>query len=311
MPEKNLITLCILTYNRNESVSLLVTDLVEKEVNKIANILIIDDGSEDETFIKLKEFRTQKNISLLRNEENQGFANTFIRCLREAPTEYLAICTDDEIITHEGLLELHDLIRSSAPDFISTKFKSRYAGRGHSKTALLNFPDIWNAARHIPGLIFKKSSSLSLVEMVQDKLDSKNAIAFFFPQIYLLLLMQASEMKLFKSTIVISAKNTKGSQPSQLINSSGQSYAGLSTVIERFTAFTEIYLSLIEDPNYHKAHPEIRLLLKKHERSFFKIVESAIYFENPDLLRVFRKSLFLRIFNFKLTYRTLKEKLKF
>jgi len=311
MSDKNLITLCIPTFNREETVSLLIQDLIKKEVNDSVNILIIDDGSDDDTFNKLSEYKNKSNLKIIQNPKNRGFAQTFIRCLEECETEYLVLCTDDEIIVSESLPELDKTIKLSKADFISTKFISEYGGREHKKRSKLKLKDIWKAGKHIPGLVFKRSSALSACGKLIDQLDRENAIAFFFPQIYLLLIMQVSGMLLIKAPIIISAKNPGGSKASQILSPSGETYASLSTVIDRFTAFNELYLSLLEDQDFYEFHNEIKLLKIKHERSFLKMIESAIYFEDPNLLMVFRKSIMHRFFSLKLIFKAIKKRINF
>ena len=49
-PNSKLVTICIATFNRSSRVSQLIQELLEYDLNDKIEILVIDDGSSNDTF---------------------------------------------------------------------------------------------------------------------------------------------------------------------------------------------------------------------------------------------------------------------
>ena len=62
---KNIITLCIPTFNRQDTVCSLLNNLIQNQLNDFADILVIDDGSSDESFSNMQQFVSEKNIRIM------------------------------------------------------------------------------------------------------------------------------------------------------------------------------------------------------------------------------------------------------
>jgi len=300
MAKKNLITLCIPTFNRSDSVSELLINITKQRINDIANILVIDDGSHDGTFKNLESFDSHQNIKVLANESNLGYARTFLRCFDECESEYLIMCTDDDAYSKEGVMEILDEIYSKKPDFISTSFISDDSARIHKKIKEIDFLDIWDSAKHSPGLVYKTSSILFAKESMIGLLRQNNLAAFFFPQIILLVLMKSNNLRLLTSSVEIASKHPNGSYKTQLTDQSGNVYLSLANVIERHKSFSAFYKLLIEDPLYKSHHSSLKQLLKSHENSLFSNIEAGIALEDSRLIKDFRRGGMLKLINLRL-----------
>jgi glycosyltransferase involved in cell wall biosynthesis len=305
MFNKNLLTLCIPTYNRKQIVSELIDGLLRSGVNNIADILIIDDGSKDRTYQALMQFCSYKNIQVLANESNIGYARTFMRCFDECKTEYLIMCTDDDAFSKDGVLQILEEINSHKPDFISTTFNTSESTRKFNRISEISFLDIWDAAKHAPGLVYKTSALSSSKEAMNELLSKNSIAAFFFPQVILLTLMKCMNLKLITSPTVIARKHPNGSQETQLVDQSGNVYLSLSNVVDRHKSFSRFYQSLIEDSSFKEHLPALKRLLALHKSSLFSNIEAGIALEDPILIKEFRRGGIKKLLNIKSMLRKL------
>tara|TARA_B100000035_G_C20973150_1_gene541973 strand:- start:248 stop:1183 length:936 start_codon:yes stop_codon:yes gene_type:complete len=301
MKTNHLITLCIPTFNRASLVTDLIKSLIDSKVNDIANILILDDGSTDNTLEKIQGFESHNNIQVIANPTNLGVAKTFIRCFDECNTEYLIMMTDDDLFLKDGLIQTLEDIKLHNPDFIATTFKTtqNYKSRNYKKISLLGFLDIWVAAKHSPGLVYKTSAMNCAKDILLDNLNRKNLAAYFFPQIILLTLMKANNLKLICSPSIIAVKDYTKSQSSQLVDELGASYLSLSNVIKRHLSFTEFYKSLIDNQLFKRHQQDLKKLLRVHKRSLYQNIEAGISLEDPSLISEFRRGSLIRFFRIR------------
>ena len=299
MPNKNLLTLCFPTFNRKQIISELIHSLVEAGVHNIADILIIDDGSKDGTYQALMQFSSYKNIQVLSNESNLGYARTFMKCFDESKTEYLIMCTDDDTFSKDGVLQILEEIHSQKPDFISTTFNTSESSRKFNRISEISFLDIWDAAKHAPGLVYRTSALSSSKEIMNELLIKNSIAAFFFPQIILLTLMKCMNLKLITSPTVIARKHPNGSQETQLVDQSGNVYLSLSNVLDRHKSFSQFYESLIEDSSFKEHNPALKRLLALHKNSLFSNIEAGIALEDPILIKEFRRGGIKKLLNIK------------
>jgi glycosyltransferase involved in cell wall biosynthesis len=300
----NVVTLCIPTYNRKDIVCSLINDLIENQLNNFADILIIDDGSSDGSASKMQQFASKTNIRILQNQTNLGFARNILRLSAECQTEYIVFCTDDEIVVNSGFQDLLRILKEYSPDFLSTRFISPTNNREHCKLAEIELIDAWKCSKHFPGLVFKKTAIDRVQEDLCFYLNSENLSAIFFPQVFLVIMMKLSGMKLMAAPVEIS-KYSKYRPASGQIDRHNRHYAGLSTVIERHNGFSTFYNHSLLDPRYSSSHAALQSLIKKHNNAFFKMIESSIGFDDPKLLPVFRWSLLSRVLSFRIAYRVI------
>jgi glycosyltransferase involved in cell wall biosynthesis len=301
---KNLITLCIPTFNRQDTVCSLLNNLIQNQLNDFADILVIDDGSSDESFSKMQQFVSEKNIRILKNDTNLGFAGNILRLSVECQTEYIAFCTDDEVVLGSGFKDLFKILEEYSPDFLSTHFISHINTREHRRISEIELVDVWKSSKHFPGLVFKKTAIDKAQEDLHFYLNSKNLSAKFFPQVFLATIIKLSGMKLMRAPVEIS-QYSKYRPDSGQIDDQNRHYASLSTVIERHNGFSALYNSYLSDPSYSSFHADLKRLIKNHNNAFYKMVESGIGFDDPKLLAIFRWGLLSRILSFRIARRVI------
>ena len=81
-----LVTICIATFNRSSRVAQLIQEILDFNLNDKIEILVIDDGSSDDTFEVISEFSKFKNsldFEILELKPHEQFE---FKYSKEAPT---------------------------------------------------------------------------------------------------------------------------------------------------------------------------------------------------------------------------------
>lgn len=120
---KPLVSVIIGAYNI-EKVSTYI-DSINSIINqslKNIEIIICDDGSEDNTYQILKKFQTNdRRIILLRNEVNKGLSYTLNKCLKKAEADFIARHDLDDISVQYRLNREHLFLKQNKQyDFVGS-----------------------------------------------------------------------------------------------------------------------------------------------------------------------------------------------
>src|SRR4051794_19174370 len=89
------LTIAIPTYERAASVEAAIQDALGGVDDGQVEVLVIDDGSRDATFETIRPY-ARAGVRVLRNEQNQGYAATLCRLVRETETEWVLVSADDD-----------------------------------------------------------------------------------------------------------------------------------------------------------------------------------------------------------------------
>lgn len=110
------ISMLILTYNR--------AHLVERSIKSVLNqtyknyeLILVDNGSTDDTPKVFKKYQDQENIRIFRLEKNKGFAGGFNFCLDQIQCEWFATVGDDDEIMPDALEKLFKVLDTVDPSF--------------------------------------------------------------------------------------------------------------------------------------------------------------------------------------------------
>ena len=81
------LSIVIPCYNESDSISLLIEKL-EPILKKDIEVVLVDNGSNDDTSITLEKLQLSENIKVLKLQENLGYGNGIIQGLKK-PLEKL------------------------------------------------------------------------------------------------------------------------------------------------------------------------------------------------------------------------------
>lgn len=97
-----LISVLMANYNNADYIEEAISS-VQKQSYKDWEIILIDDGSTDNSVQIIEEFNEIPNIRIFYNEENKGCGYTKKRCVEEASGVICGFLDTDDILTPEAL----------------------------------------------------------------------------------------------------------------------------------------------------------------------------------------------------------------
>lgn len=101
MKEHPLVSVCITAYNREEFIQVAINSVLRQTYQNF-EIIVIDDGSTDNTVLKIEKFKDSR-IKLFRNDKNRGVVYSRNHYLEKATGEYIAVLDSDDIWHPEKL----------------------------------------------------------------------------------------------------------------------------------------------------------------------------------------------------------------
>jgi glycosyltransferase involved in cell wall biosynthesis len=295
MPNKSdqkLITLCIATYNRSARVCELVQILLDFDLNESLEILIVDDGSSDDTFNQISKFLKYDNVQVYRNESNLGWAKTFIKYFNLCKTEYLVEVPDDDIIYKQGILDIFPILENLKPDFICTRWidvnRADYPGRGSDSLQEISLLNIRSKSDHSPGCVYRTSLIESAEPIILQRLAKECMATFFYPQVILLYVAKLNNAKLYNSPVLMGGYKEEGPLESNLTDLKGNHYTSLGTIFMQYLGFQGFYKEMIIKFDHSKHIKELQLTLESHELSLYGLIDDAISIQSKISAHHFR-----------------------
>jgi glycosyltransferase involved in cell wall biosynthesis len=104
--ERPHLSIAIPTYKRCDSVVSLVNSLIPQLIDG-DELLVIDDGSQDDTFDRLSKI---ERIKLISNLSNEGMLKTWNKCLTATTHDWVCIIHDDDTATPNALKTIRKTI---------------------------------------------------------------------------------------------------------------------------------------------------------------------------------------------------------
>ena len=290
MTSNKIISICIPTYNRSETVYRLLTQIISFDLKDILDVIVIDDASTDDTYQHLIGLADGGDIRISRNEKNAGLTGNILNCFNECNTEYLIYMADDEILYKDGIEELIILLEDFKPDFLTTQWdRLDHMARESKKLKEISLLDIEAFAYHGPGLVFKKSYIDFTKPYLLSRLDKGCTAAFFLPLIILLIVGKLNDSKFFSSPILLGGFPKEGVLTSNVLDSKGEHYHSLTNLLNRYVDLEQFYKEMLVEFASSKYLTDLKLLLDSHKLSLYFLLEMGIGVKSPKLISDFRR----------------------
>lgn len=104
------LSICIPTYNRRHELIRLFSTI--PQLDQI-QIVVSDDGSDDDTFDFVESIRQLYKVKYLRHKQNMGRAHALHRAIKAADGEFVMIMDSDDYFTKDGVTSVLDAIHSN------------------------------------------------------------------------------------------------------------------------------------------------------------------------------------------------------
>ncbi|TKB97623.1 glycosyltransferase family 2 protein [Pedobacter cryophilus] len=106
-----LFSFVIPTYNRSHKVSRAIDSIISQpQWDLYAEIIVIDDGSTDDTELMLQKYLSKHQIKLVKHLKNKGVASAKNTGIIHAKNEYVVLLDSDDLLDKNGLIHLKNLV---------------------------------------------------------------------------------------------------------------------------------------------------------------------------------------------------------
>ena len=138
MPKK-LLTISIAAYNVEKYIANTLDSLIKSRYIDELEVLVIDDGSTDNTFKIANEYEKKfPNTIKVVHKKNGGYGSTVNYSLSVATGKYFKLLDGDDYFDYEGLDKLVDEIRKSDVDIIFNTYNKVYSDKSIKKIDFKN-----------------------------------------------------------------------------------------------------------------------------------------------------------------------------
>ncbi|MDB4112442.1 glycosyltransferase [bacterium] len=282
-----LVTICIATFNRSATVAQLIQEILDFNLNDKLEILVIDDGSSDDTFEIISEFSKFENVSIYRNEKNLGWARTMMKYFNLCNTEFLIELPDDDILYKDGIEDLLPILLEVNPDFLCTRWidikRSLYPRRGSDNLKEISLKKVRVKTGHSPGCVYRTSLIKNAEAIIMNRIAKGCIAADFYPQVMLMLVAKLNGAKLYDCPVLIGGYRADGPMESNLKDSQGHGYLSFQSLFAQHLGFQEFYEEMLLMHKDSRYSGELKFMIEHHDMSFYNMVDDAISLHSPAL----------------------------
>ncbi len=105
------VSVLIASYNHGAFLSYQLESLLAQTMPP-KRIIVLDDGSTDDTQVILEHYKHKNSIQVIRHEENLGVHAAYCRLLKEVDTEFFAFASADDLLTRQWCETMASLLET-------------------------------------------------------------------------------------------------------------------------------------------------------------------------------------------------------
>lgn len=136
--EKTL-TIVVPSYNTEKYVEDCLPNMLDERFLHEIEILLIDDGSTDQTNVKLNEYEKKfPNSIRVISKENGGHGSVINRGIIEAKGKYFRVIDGDDTVIPDNMVKLIDVLKKNDVDLVFQPFVENYIKRGEQRISCLS-----------------------------------------------------------------------------------------------------------------------------------------------------------------------------
>ena len=179
------LSICILTYNRAAYLSELLRSIfnLEDKYLKQLEVIIIDNGSTDETNKTISLFSDSKNVSVSKFAENKRGSSIYLQSVHKAKGEFLIFPGDDDVFISKSIIDLIESCNTAKPNISLIAFGAKTINsEGKSNLYSYSPPINQNKSQLIANLLFDSvfwmPATAVRKSVISDKYDPLTITAF-------------------------------------------------------------------------------------------------------------------------------------
>lgn len=275
------LTIAIPTYNRSTEVVSLLRSLQISSERSLFDIVILDDGSKDDTLERL-HLVADGETTILSNDHNMGYARSFSRLLSYVDTGWVMMSSDDDLVNTAHLSELLDWLYAEGPEFVATQWHQADGTlyRGRPKFQPIRPADLRSASNHAPGLVYRCDVARGALALLDRSLAAGSAASHNYPQVVVAAQLIAGGKAMFCPLAVVSEG---ANLPSGLVDLTGKGYDHPSSRLEQSLAFDELFRLLNSEARSFSAQRRTRTLVRTNKTSIYYAARRYVCHQFPDL----------------------------
>ena len=161
-PMKTDISIIILNYNRSTFLERSIRSCVDQIIfNKTIEIIIIDDGSTDDSHKIYKNLKSYRNIRVFKNKKNMGIGYSSNLALNKSKGDYIIRVDSDDFLNKHAIQVMSGILDYNS--YLSMVFCDHYRVdvEGH-KEELVKLNTLTKIKNHGAGILFRKKSIIQV-----------------------------------------------------------------------------------------------------------------------------------------------------
>jgi glycosyltransferase involved in cell wall biosynthesis len=261
-------------------------EIITSGLINFVKIIIIDDGSDDDTYNKLMLNNYGDDVKIIKHEFNMGMAAGFLKFIELCDTDYYMVTADDDMLHKEGIMKLISFIRHKSPDLVSSAWVSPDgdAIRIIEGNLKIKMKDIRAAANHGPGVTYKASEARKHLAAMKKRLNSNCFATTIYPPVVLTTLIAFSNNNCWWFKEIVGGYRPSGPLDSQLLYNDEYSYVSVFGKWTEQKSFEDIYEYIYRTVEDGWRKDMANQLLIKHKLDFYYRIEEGVLWEKPELV---------------------------
>lgn len=224
------LTIGIPTYNRASALKETVLEALAFSTPKV-QVLVVDDGSTDETPQVLREIRTLgRPIKTVTHVSNQGLAGSLSSMVNESETTHLLLFEDDGVLEVRNFTDALEFVERVQPALLGTELEL-----SDGVTFSRIDPREFGGAHHAPGWIMSVADVRHFLPIFEKRRANKCEFVQIYPQKFFATALIAFSDNCWSSTLCL-VKESRN-YPQQLKSTEGKQIDNLKTQIFMYFDF--------------------------------------------------------------------------
>ena len=276
------LTVAIPTFNRREALLHNIEQAVADEIDDVADLLVIDDGSTDGTEAAILDSKLCGAASYIRHDSNLGYARTFLEVFGLCTRPYVMISADDDRLIVEGIRAMVGTPGNLAAAITSTVFETHDARvyRGRGKLSSVTPSHLRKALNHAPGIVYATDVAREYVSRVSARLEAGCSMAATYPQVLLGLLI-AMDHRI--TWLPVTTVREGARLPSGITDASGSPYFSARSRVAQLIDFDAFLVDSIACAQTKRGREYARAVLRTHRKNGLSQLVKWVSRDAPDL----------------------------
>jgi glycosyltransferase involved in cell wall biosynthesis len=284
-----MLTIGFPTYNRSQQIGGLLSGLCRHLGEGQSRLLVVDDGSNDDTHRELQERAARCDVlEIVLHQSNEGYAVRLTELFDRCQTPYLLVTSDDDSVKVEQLAPLLKELRRGRADVLSTQFLHQGSVyRGKKRFSAIAPRDFFACSAHAPGIVYKVDACRAGVAEVRRLLAESSEVARVYPQVIVVASVLATGAGYWWPYPMV---ETGAGLPTGLRSTDGGSYYSVAARWRQLKEFEGYFSEKLSEVTAPQQKTIIEQMRQANRARIYGTLRAAVELELPETLEEFDRS---------------------